>query len=280
MSPSPLLDTGTVRIKAARDGLVAYPVRDEFVGRSVDLYGEWSPGDAAVLRPYLRPGAIVLDVGANIGTLSLFLAGAVGPGGRVVAFEPVEATYRLLVTNLALNGLRQVEAHRAAVGATPGEVHVPVLDLERPGNFGAAALGAAGTGCAVPAVTIDGLRLPACDLIKADVEGHEGAVLAGARETIAAHRPVLLLENEEPSLSGALVADLLALGYRLWWHSPPLFRPDNAFGHPVDVFPGLGSLNLLALPAERTDLPVPDLLPVSGPADWPEWWPDWSKQGT
>lgn len=272
------IDTGTLRIKSGRHGLVAYPVHDAFVGRSVDLYGEWSPGDADIVAPYLWPGATALDVGANIGTMTLFLAGAVGRTGRVHAFEPVAASYRLLVTNVALNDLAQVETHPVAVGATRGEARVPDLDLAKAGNFGAAALNPEGAGRVVPMVALDDLDLPACDLLKADVEGHEREVIAGAARLIGRCRPVLLLENEEPALSRALIADLSALGYDLWWHAPALFRADNPFGCAEDVFPGLGSLNLLGLPAERRDLPHPRLRPVSGPDDWPAWWPDWSRQ--
>ena len=270
-----LLENGPVRVRRGPHGLLAYASRDQFVGRSVDLYGEWSAGDAAVIAPYLRHGMTALDIGANIGTLTLFLAEAVGAGGRVHAFEPVAASFRLLCANLALNNLAQVEAHPAAVGACRGEVLVPELDLAMPGNYGAAALGASGR--LAPLIAIDDLDLTACDLIKADVEGRERDVVAGAARTLARFRPVLLLENEEPSLSGPLIEALLAAGYRLWWHSPPLFRPDNFAGWPENVFPGLGSLNLLGLPAER-EAPPAELLPVAGPEDWPAWWPDWSAQ--
>lgn len=272
-----LLETGHLRVKRGRHGVIAYPVHDAFVGRSIDLYGEWSPGDAEVVSPYLRPGMTALDIGANIGTFTLFLAGAVGAGGHVHAFEPVRASQRLLDGNLALNGLAQVETHAVAVGAAAGIVHVPDLDHGTVGNFGAASLDPAGTGRPVPMITIDSLDLPACDLIKADVEGHERAVLAGAGRTLARFRPVLLLENEEPSLSPALVEALLALDYRLWWHSPPLFAETNWFGCRDDAFPGLGSLNVLGLPAERPDRPT-GLRPVAGPDDWPAWWPDWGAQ--
>ena len=270
-----LLDTGTLRLKHGRHGLVLFPVLDAFVGRSVDLYGEWSPGDAEVVAPYLRPGMTALDIGANLGTFTLFLAAAVGAGGRVHAFEPVEASRRLLAANCALNGLGHVEIHDAAVGAAAGVATVPEVDFGRAGNFGAAALRPGGSGRTVEMLAVDDLDLAACDFIKADVEGHEREVLVGARRTIARFRPVLLLENEEPSLSAALIEALLALDYRLWWHGPTLFRPDNWFGCTEDAFPGLGSLNLLALPAERPESRA-DLPPVTGPQDWPDWWPDWS----
>lgn len=273
-----LFETDLLRIKRGPHGLVCYPVHDEFVGRSLDLYGEWSAGDAEVVAPYLRPGMTALDVGANLGSFTLFLAQAVGRTGRVHAFEPVAATHGLLRCNLALNALAQVQAHEVAVGSGPGRVAVPEIDLSRPGNFGAAALcEATAGGRRVERIALDDLDLPACDLIKADVEGHELDVLRGAERLLGRARPVLLLENEEPSLSAPLISALHGLGYRLWWHAPPLFRRDNPFGCREDCFPGLGSLNLLCLPAERSDAPR-GLVPVRSSSDWPSWWPDWSAR--
>jgi FkbM family methyltransferase len=273
-----LLENRGVRVKAGRHGLVAYSVHDTFVGRSVDLYEEWSPGDAALLARFVSPGMTVLDVGANIGTHTLFFAERVGESGRVLAFEPVPAIFRLLCCNLALNGLGQVWAQPAGVGRIGGRVRVPAVRLDEPANLGATALTRDGEDEA-PVVAIDDLALTACDLLKADVEGMEDEVIAGAERTIARCRPVLFLENEEPSLSPPLIRRLLALDYRLYWHARSLFCPDNFFGNRVDAFPTFGSLNLLGLPAERGTV-VNDLKGVQGPDDWPAWWPDWSAQET
>jgi FkbM family methyltransferase len=272
-----LLENRGVRVKAGRHGLVAYSSHDTFVGRSIDLYGEWSPGDAALLARFVGPGMTVLDIGANIGTHTLFFAERVGESGRVLAFEPVAAIFRLLCCNVALNGLGQVRARPAGVGRVGGRVQVPAISLHEPANLGATTLTHGGEDEAA-IVAIDELGLTACDLVKADVEGMEDEVIAGAERTIARCRPVLFLENEEPSLSPPLMRRLLALDYRLYWHAPPLFSPDNFFGNPTDVFPTLGSLNLLGLPAERGTV-VKDLDEVQGPDDWPAWWPDWSSRG-
>lgn len=276
-SSAALIESGPIRVKRGRHGLLAYSIHDTFVGRSIDLYGEWSPGDAQVLAPFLRPGMTVLDIGANLGSLTLFLADAVGPSGRVLAFEPVPALHRLLCCNLALNNLDQVEAWQTAIGRMGGEARVPELALGEPGNFGAAALARGGAGRSVPMLAVDDLDLAACGLIKADVEGHECEVLRGSTRTVARFRPVLFLENEEPSLSGPLIRQVLDLGYRPYWHSPHLFSPDNYFGATADAFIGLGSLNLLCLPAERDEVPA-GLKPVSSPDEWPDWWPNWSRQ--
>jgi FkbM family methyltransferase len=274
-----LIDNGNVRVKAGRHGLMAFNVHDTFVGRSLDLYGEWSPEDARLLSAHLRPGMTVLDIGANIGAHTLFFAAAAGPTGEVLAFEPVPGLFQLLCCNLALNGLARVRTFPAAVGRARGAAGLPALDLGRPGNFGAAAIVPAGGGEAAPVLAIDDLGLGACHLMKIDVEGMEGEVLAGAAATIARHRPVLFVENEEPASSPALLRQVFGFGYRAWWHSPPLFSPGNHYGNPVDVFPGLGSLNLLCLPPGHEPPPAGDyLLPVNGVEDWPAWWPDWSAQ--
>ena len=275
---SVLLDNGLLRVRRTIHGLVMYPVNDQFIGRSLDLYGEWSADDSGLVAPFIQPGGTVLDLGANIGTFALSIAQAVGPKGRVIAFEPVAVSYRLLNANLVLNDAVQVEARREAIGAKTGQTTVPVLDLSHCGNYGASAITPDGTGDIVPVIAIDDLDLSACDLLKADVEGHENEVLKGAERTIRRFRPALFLENEEPELSRSLIETLFGLDYRLWWHSPSLFRPSNWFGSSKNVFPTFGSLNIFALPSE-TSLEAPTgLVPVIGALDWPSWWPDWSRQ--
>ena len=56
--------------------------------RSLDVYGEFSEGETEIFRQIVRPGDIVLEVGANIGVHTVFLAKAVSPGGGVIALEP------------------------------------------------------------------------------------------------------------------------------------------------------------------------------------------------
>lgn len=263
-----LVENGHVRVKSGRHGLMAFNIHGTFIGRSLDLYGEWSPEDARLLSDYLRPGMTVLDIGANIGTHTLFLAASTGPSGEVLAFEPAPGLFQLLCCNLALNGQARVRPIAAAVGAARGTAGLPSLDLGRAGNFGATAIAAAGEEV-VPMLAIDDLSPDACHLMKIDVEGREREVLAGAAATIARHRPVLFLENEEPSLSPALLRQVFEFGYRAWWHSPPLFSPGNWYGNPVDVFPGLGSLNLLCLPPEYGPPAGDYLLPATSAEDWP-----------
>ena len=107
--------------------------------------------------------------------------------------------------------------------------------------------------------------------MKIDVEGFELDVLKGAAQTIARFNPRIYLENDRKEKSAALIAHLLGLGYRLYWHLPPLFRPDNFFKNPKDIWGNIVSVNMLCLgPGDNT--PVNGLRQVTGPDD------DWKRR--
>ena len=82
---SVLLANASVRVKRTRYGVMAYNINDMYVGRSLDCYGEYVPGPMSLLSQLAPSGSIALDVGANIGAITLVLSGVVGPRGMVVA---------------------------------------------------------------------------------------------------------------------------------------------------------------------------------------------------
>jgi tRNA G46 methylase TrmB len=116
------------RSKPCRYGTMLYNIHDAYIGRSLDLYGEFSEGEVDVFRQMVKPGQVVLDVGANIGAHTLFLARAVAPGGQVLAFEPQRLVYQTLCASLALNHITNVYCWHAAVGRSRGELRLPSLD--------------------------------------------------------------------------------------------------------------------------------------------------------
>jgi len=61
-----IFKNGFFAIKKCRNGYFAYNTNDTFIGRSLDLYGEWTQTEIDVLLPLLTPGDIVVDVGAYI----------------------------------------------------------------------------------------------------------------------------------------------------------------------------------------------------------------------
>jgi len=207
----------------------------------------------------LRPGDVAIDVGANIGALTVPIARLVQPGGAVVAFEPQGAIFDILCNNLRLNGLVNANAFRRAVGSKTGVIRVPTLDYERPDNFGGVTLGSAGD--EVQLVTIDSLALPQLRLLKVDVEGMEHDVITGARATIERLRPAVYIENDRAEHSRALISLLFDIGYRLWWHITPLFNPKNFFGNRRDVFSEIVSFNMIGFPrADAPSLGFPEIL--------------------
>lgn len=263
--PAPLLENGHIRLKRCRHGAMAYNARDQYVGRSLDLYGEYGEEEFGLLAQLLKPGMTALDIGANIGALTLPMARTVGAKGRVLAFEPQRAIFQLLTANAALNALSNIETRHAAVGAAAGDIVVPLIDYEKGGNYGALALGAFEAGERVPVVTVDGLGLAQCHVMKVDVEGMENEVLEGAKATIAEFRPTLYLENDRRERSEELLTRLLNLDYAAYWHCPRLYNADNFFANPQNTFANLISRNVLAVPRER-DVKVQRMQRITDPA--------------
>lgn len=257
----------TMRVVDGRHGRFICQDNDQYVGRSLVEYGEYSDAELTLLFPYLEPGAIVVEAGANIGAHTVAIAKRVGPAGRVYAFEPQRLVYQILCGNLALNAIENVYALAVALGDRTGQVRIPAIHYGEDANFGGVELGGE-AGEAVAMGTVDALRLERLDLLKADVEGTEELVLRGAEATLKATRPVLYLENDRRVKSPTLLAYLFSLGYEAWWHLPRLFNPDNHARNGANVFGDILSVNILAL--RRGHPRPPAALPkVATAAEWP-----------
>ena len=164
---------------------------------------------------------------ANIGPVTVPLARAVGPAGRVYADEPQRLVFQLLCAEPGVElELGNVVAQPRALGAQSGTTRVPAIPASQAHNFGGVALSAdAADGEPVAVERIDDLGLAACRLVKVDVEGMEAEVLAGARETIARLRPLLYLENDRAEHSRALIELVRSLGYRAFSAPAAAFQP-------------------------------------------------------
>ena len=252
------------RLKECRHGTLLYNVNDQYVGRALDLYGEYSEGEVDLFRRIVRPGDIVMDVGANLGAHTLFFAKAVGPAGGVLAFEPQRLIFQTLCANMALNNVVNAACYWTALTDAPGVMRVPVLDPRRPHNFGGVALGRHLKGDQITVMRADSFDLPRCRLIKVDVEGMELDVLRGATGLIERHHPVLYVENDRAEQAAGLVRWIRALGYQLRWHRPWLYNPDNFLRNAHNEYPKVISQNMLCVhPGQAFD--VPDLPPVAIP---------------
>ncbi|HEV3443422.1 MAG TPA: FkbM family methyltransferase [Gemmataceae bacterium] len=241
------------KLKRCRYGTMVYPPNDIYIGRSFELYGEFSEAEVAFFRQAVKPGFTVLDVGANIGAHTVPLAQLSGRGGRVLAFEPQRIPYYCLCGNMVLNNLGNVLCYQSGAAEVEGTISVPELNYDAESNFGGLDLTREypGSGSySVPAVRIDGLQLKNCHFMKIDVEGMERNVLEGAVETIRAHRPILYVEDDRQEKSAALRAFLDSLGYAMHLHLPPYFNPANLANNQQNVFGNTVSYNLFCYPKE------------------------------
>lgn len=176
------------------------------------LNGTYEREQTALFEQLLRPGATVLDVGANVGYYTLLASVLVGEGGRVHAFEPEPRNAGFLRDHVRINGRGNVTVQQAAVSDRAGTARF---------DFGSGS----GTGhlADAGAIEVRTLRLDdycaehglAPSALKIDVEGAEMSVLEGARETLARHRPILFLSTHGAEVHRASLAFLRDLGYAL-----------------------------------------------------------------
>jgi len=197
----------------------------DFIGSRLFHFGVWEPNVTAVVLDALRPGDVFCDVGANIGYYTVLASRLVGPTGMVVAVEPSPTALRRLHDNIALNGLTNVRVVAAAVTASRGRI---ALYTPLSGNAGTAST-VSRPGHAEQA---DVAALPLTDiltpdemarlrLVKIDIEGGEGPVLANILEERAAFPPgaeflaELGVDATTPGAAGAseLVARFNAAGF-------------------------------------------------------------------
>lgn len=260
----PLLSHGNIQIKLTRYGYITFFTNDMFIGRSFDLYGEYCQDLIKVITQLVKINSTVIDVGANIGAITLPLAKMVGRQGRVIAFEPMPQLFNMLCANIALNDLQQIVPMRYAVG---NEREIVKLWVQQPGNIGSVTIGQGKD--EAQTILLDDLQLKTCHFMKIDVEGYEQQVIEGATNTIKKFRPLLMVENDRIDKSANLIKLLQNLDYRLFWCCTRLYSPDNFYENQQDVFGQIYSVDMLAVPQETTNIPYIKLPVITSPLDRP-----------
>lgn len=238
-----------------RYGQMIFNRHDWAIGRHLSSFGEWAQSEMNLMMPFLAPGYVAIDAGANIGAHTLFFAHMVGTEGHVHSFEPQRIIFQMLCGNVALNSLTQVTCHNVGLGNAHKTMSISPVDYSTTNNSGMAKLGNLNEfEELVPVKPLDSIPLRRCDVIKADVERMEKELLEGAYRTICAFRPVLYLENYYPEYSQALLEYVWAMNYQVYEHKAPVFNPDNFFGNPVDQDNGYVEANILCVPREKLHL--------------------------
>jgi len=164
-------------------------------GRILYATGEYERGTTLVIKRLLRPGQTMIDVGGNLGYFSILGARAVGPNGRVVAFEPVEHVRRQLLDNVRLNGLENVTVREEALARASGEATFYPGPADDTGLASLRPLEHS-TAITLKQARLDDLWPPGdpIALIKMDVEGAEMSALEGMEGCLASYSPHLVVE--------------------------------------------------------------------------------------
>lgn len=226
----------------SRWGSCTYFSKDEYVGRSIHNYGEYNPDETEKILSLATKGRLCLDIGANIGCISMALS---SEGHNVVAFEPQPEVFKLLEKNHNGKNLN------FAIGMAVGVVDMPKVHYSERGNFGGLGIGMASVygHYKVPVADLDSYAYDNVGLMKIDVEGFEYDVLCGAESTITRCKPILYIEDDRIEKRTKLRDKIKSLGYTYEMHQPTLYRENNFFGLKKNVWDkNYASHNLICRP--------------------------------
>lgn len=205
------------------------------LGWTVFERGVWEPEQTRLIANMMRPGGVVVDVGANTGYYALLTSQAVGPTGQVYAFEMQPPMIAILRRNIGQNGLQNVTVIEAACWSTSGEAAI-----ELHGDPGSARLNLDSDGATVQLTTVDAFSetagLSRLDFILIDAEGADFEVLKGACYVLERFRPIVLAETHHLAAFGGSEEAMRAYMER--------------FGYAAKIVVSEFSRDVLFLPAE------------------------------
>ncbi len=200
------------------------------VARALRVYEYWN---MQTIERILRPGMTAIDVGANAGDYSLLFARAVGPHGRVIAFEPDPANMTWLRRTLEANHLMHVEALPLALATERGAAMFFPGEKSGWGTLGrkdANSVASRRTPFKVDTTTLDhmvsDLDVDDADVLKIDVEGGDLEVLEGGRSFLRTSERLHLLLDVDKDLTadsrGRMLELLREVGFSVYRVGPTL----------------------------------------------------------
>ena len=250
-----------------RDGWMVYNKNDSYVGKSIKEYGEWSLGEIDLLKQILKPNDVIIEVGSNIGSLTLPLSKIVNKG-RIYAFEPQNVVFQNLCANISINSITNcfcfqcaltdkidqklynlnydfnAEQNFAAMSFIKNKKHYDDIgNLFYENNFYEANNNTLDNKFA----DLNGLKL-----LKTDAEGMEVNVIKGGVDLIKRNKPILYVENDIVYISKSqeLIELLWSLDYKLFWHILPFYNENNFFKNTNNIFKKFYHCNMIGFPKE------------------------------
>lgn len=216
---------------------------DEEIDRHIATYGIYEHRLLRFLEILIPDGALMLDIGANIGNHALYLSRKCS---AVHCFEPNPRAYARLERNIALNVAAKIRVHRFGLGSKD---EIATFYENASGNLGASGFRSSeGEPRELPVRNADRavaeLNLARIDLVKIDVEGMEPEVLSGLRETIAKFRPIIAFEyNGQKHANWSMIQEAL--------DAYDLFEPVFGRGVAALLNGGMPKLQPVGTPEDR-----------------------------
>lgn len=200
-------DTRGLTLASTRSGPV-FVRKGDIIGDAVVAHGAWDYFLYPVIEQLAARRGVALDVGAQFGVITCVMAQYFD---RVIAIEPNFDSFRILTLNSLIRpNITPINAcayDRHTVlslsVATEQDIDIPLNSRGEPDfastdNVGSFSFSEQGTGLnPIHTLRVDDLSISNLSLIKIDVQGADGRVIIGARETIVRNRPIVLFEWEE-----------------------------------------------------------------------------------
>jgi len=202
----------TIAPYLSRDHLPIVPIHGDDLRLQLDrhdslglLQRPFEPDEVSLVKRVIKPGQVVLDIGANIGYYTLLFSRLVGDAGKVIAFEPDPDNAALLIQNLAANQCQNVTVHQVATGARQAILRLYQC-AENAGMHRAYNSICCTTDYrSVTSVAIDQFleNESQIDFLKMDIEGYEYFALQGMQAILEEKAPKILVEFSPFALAEA-----------------------------------------------------------------------------
>lgn len=224
-------------IAHCRYGDFSIPNESDLIFDAMRMYGEWAQQEIEILSRIIRPGAVVVDAGAFIGTHTRAFSEMIGDKGRVYAFEPNPTSYSLLLENTKLARFPNITTYKTALDHKRSTgILVPE---QSENNLGATCLSYNFDDSNATRIfmrRLDDFNFERIDFIKADIEGMEYSMLLGAEKIILRDRPVIFLEANDLHASYPILGWAIAMEYVLLGVLTEAFNSSNFNGVLENVF--------------------------------------------
>lgn len=172
----------------------------EYLQAHLYVFGDYELPTIRFLRSVLRPGAVCLDIGAQMGYLTLAMATAANKTTIVHSFEPESTNAARFRENVQLNDLTNVTLHQTAVSTVDGALKLYLSNDRNAGTHSTVFIesNVSTEYVEIPAIRLETFAsshsLPSIDIIKIDVEGAEIDVINGAIGVLQQHKPIVITE--------------------------------------------------------------------------------------